>query len=74
MYEWSELLKLWEHEQVTEMQVIGQLLKHGEGQHALNHSLLRRLEQVEHALAALRAGSAPPPAPAGKAAPAHGKS
>ena len=68
MYEWSELIKLWEREQVTETQVIGQLLKQGEGQHALNQLLLRRLEQVEHALAALRTGAPPPPAPAGKAA------
>ncbi len=50
MYEWSELIKLWEHEQVTQMQVIGQLLKHGEAQQALLVALQRRLEQVEHTL------------------------
>ena len=38
MYEWTELIKLWEREQVTETQVIGQLLKQGEGQHALNQT------------------------------------
>jgi hypothetical protein len=71
MYEWSELIKLWEHDQVTQTQVIGQLLKHGEGQHTLTLSLLRRLEQVEQTLATLSAGIQPPPVPPGKSAPAR---
>lgn len=47
MYEWSELIKLWEREQMTPEQVIGQLLKQGEAQQALLTALQRRLEQVE---------------------------
>ena len=64
MYEWTELIKLWEHEQVTETQVIGQLLKHGEAQHVRMTALLRRVEQLEQALTA-RPGT-PPLAGAGK--------
>lgn len=47
MYEWAELIKLWEREQVTPEQVIGQWLRHGEAQQALLTTLQRRLEQVE---------------------------
>lgn len=61
MYEWSELIKLWEREQVTLAQVIGQLLKHGEAQQALLTTLQRRLEQVERR----------PPVVGGKSAAAH---
>lgn len=50
MYEWSELIKLWEREQVTPEQVIGQLLKHGEAQHTLIVALQRHVEQVEQRL------------------------
>lgn len=50
MYEWSALIKLWEREQVTETQVIGQLLKYGEAQQTLLTALQRQFEQVEQRL------------------------
>lgn len=52
MYEWAELIKLWEHNQVTPEQVIGQLLKHGEAQQAQLTALQRRLAKVEQTPAA----------------------
>ncbi|MFZ4663402.1 MAG: hypothetical protein ACOYNY_40730 [Caldilineaceae bacterium] len=58
MYEWSELIKLWERAAVTPEQVIGQLLRHGEAQGAQLVALQRRLEQVEATLAG-RSGAAP---------------
>ena len=60
MYEWSELIKLWEREAVTPEQVIGQLLRHGEAQGAQLVALQRRLEQVEATLTS-RLGAAPAP-------------
>ena len=67
MYEWLELIKLWERDQVTEIQVIGQLLKHGEAQQARLTELQRRLEQVEQRLpprtGASSADNKPTPAP-----------
>lgn len=69
MYEWAELIKLWERAQVTPEQVIGQLLKHGEAQGALLVALQRRLEQVEQSLAPRNPGT--PPAPATGKAPAR---
>ncbi|MCE7988464.1 MAG: hypothetical protein DYG89_45480 [Caldilinea sp. CFX5] len=67
MYEWAELIKLWERDQVTEIQVIGQLLKHGEAQQARLNTLQRRLEQMEQRL------PPPPGTPAAdsKPTPAH---
>ena len=69
MYEWSELIKLWEREQVKPEQVIGQLLKHGEAQQALLTTLQRRLEQVEQTVTP-QAGT-PPTVVGGKSAAAH---
>lgn len=65
MYEWSELIKLWEREQVTPVQVIGQLLKHGEAQAAQLTALQRRMEQMEQTVIP-RQGTQPPAAPLGK--------
>lgn len=50
MHEWSELIRLWEHDQVTATQVIGQLLKHGEANHKLMMAFQRRFEQLEQLL------------------------
>lgn len=71
MYEWPELIRLWEHEQVTEVQVIGQLLKYGEAQHTQIMTLQRRLEQVEHTVSILRTGTPPHPAPSDKSSPSR---
>ena len=67
MYTWAELIKLWEHQQVTEVQVIGQLLKQGEAQQAQIVGLQRRLEQVEHPVTP-RQGTQPPSATPGETA------
>ena len=71
MYTWSELISRWEHDQMTQVQVIGQLLKYGEEQHTLILALQRRLEQVEHPPSTLRAGTQPPSAPSGKSSPSR---
>lgn len=65
MYEWSELIHLWERDQVTPVQVIGQLLKHGEAQAAQLTALQRRVEQMEQVVIP-RQGAQPPAASPGK--------
>jgi hypothetical protein len=65
MYKWSELIHLWEREQVTQVQVIGQLLKHGEAQAAQITALQRQVEQVAEAVKP-RQGTQPPAAALGK--------
>ncbi|MFN8490158.1 MAG: hypothetical protein U0350_21400 [Caldilineaceae bacterium] len=47
MYTWPELIHLWEREQLTTEQVIGQLLQHGAAQQTLIEALQRRLERGE---------------------------
>ncbi|MFN8494662.1 MAG: hypothetical protein U0350_44080 [Caldilineaceae bacterium] len=63
MYDWKELIELWEHERLTQEQVIGQLLKYGEQFHRHEVELRRRLEQVEQTVATLLARDQAAPSP-----------
>ncbi|MFN8489804.1 MAG: hypothetical protein U0350_19620 [Caldilineaceae bacterium] len=56
MYEWTELMKLWEQERLTPEQMIGQLLRHGQQLQNTQLVLQRRLEMLEQALEALLGG------------------
>jgi len=53
MYDWAELIKLWELERLTTEQVIGQLLKYGEAVHRGEAALQRRVETLEQTVATL---------------------
>ncbi|MFN8495940.1 MAG: hypothetical protein U0350_50580 [Caldilineaceae bacterium] len=44
MYPWPELIHLWEHEQLTAEQLIGQLVRYGEAHEALLTALRRQQE------------------------------
>jgi len=55
MYEWSELIKLWELERLTTEQVIGQLLRHGEQSHRTIADTRRQLEILTQTLTTLTA-------------------
>lgn len=55
MYEWAELIKLWEHEQLTTEQVIGQLLRHGQTSASAYVTTQRQVEMLAQTLAALTA-------------------
>ncbi len=46
MYEWAELIKLWEHERLTMEQVIGQLLRYSEQSYNANVDMQRALEKL----------------------------
>ncbi|MFN8488211.1 MAG: hypothetical protein U0350_11500 [Caldilineaceae bacterium] len=46
MYEWSELLERWEHEQLTEVQLLGQLLRYGAAHEAALTALRRQQENL----------------------------
>ena len=58
MYEWSELIKLWELEQLTTEQVIGQLLRHGQQSHRAHTDMLRQVEMLTARVTALEASQA----------------
>ena len=60
MYDWSELIKLWEHEQLTTEQVLGQLLRYGEQHHQNNTALQRQVETLDARLTVLEARGARP--------------
>ena len=51
MYEWTELIKLWEQERLTPEQVIGQLLRYGQQVYSAEAELRRRLETLEQTMA-----------------------
>ena len=53
MYAWPELIQLWEHEQLTDEQVIGQLVRYGEAHEATLAALRRRQEHLEQLVIAL---------------------
>ncbi len=53
MYEWSELIRLWEREQLTTEQVIGQLLRHGQTGAGAFVATQRQVEALAQTLAAL---------------------
>ena len=55
MYEWSELIKLWELEQLTTEQVIGQLLRHGQHVHRAHTDTLRQVDILVARVTALEA-------------------
>ncbi|MFN8491620.1 MAG: hypothetical protein U0350_28740 [Caldilineaceae bacterium] len=55
MYEWVELIRLWEREQLTTEQVIGQLLRHGQTDAGAYVATQRQMETLAQALAALTA-------------------
>ena len=55
MYEWSELIKLWELEQLTTEQVLGQLLRHGQQSHSVNADTQRQVEQLARTITTLTA-------------------
>ena len=55
MYEWSELIKLWELERLTTEQVIGQLLRHGEQSQRTMADTRRQLEILTQTLTTVTA-------------------
>ncbi|MFN8486456.1 MAG: hypothetical protein U0350_02625 [Caldilineaceae bacterium] len=55
MYEWTELMRLWEHEQLTAEQVIGQLLRHGQTSAGESSTTQRQVETLTQTLAVLAA-------------------
>ncbi|MFN8491642.1 MAG: hypothetical protein U0350_28850 [Caldilineaceae bacterium] len=55
MYEWVELISLWERKQVTTEQVIGQLLRHGQTSAGAFVTTQRQVELLAQTLAALTA-------------------
>ncbi|MFN8487826.1 MAG: hypothetical protein U0350_09560 [Caldilineaceae bacterium] len=55
MYEWSELLKLWENEGLTTEQMLGQLLRHGQATDSAHLALYRQVEMLAHTITTLTA-------------------
>jgi len=66
MYEWTELIKLWEQERLTPEQVIGQLLRYGQQVHSAEAELRRRLETLEQTMATFVARDRASTTPAAK--------
>ncbi len=58
MYEWAELIKLWEHERLTMEQVIGQLLRYSQQSYNANADMQRALEKLTARITTLEAGQA----------------
>ncbi len=52
-HEWQELRHRWEREQLSQEQMLGQLLQWGEQHHTTITSTQRQVEALEQAVAAL---------------------
>ncbi|MFN8489691.1 MAG: hypothetical protein U0350_19055 [Caldilineaceae bacterium] len=55
MYPWPELSKLWEQEQLTAEQAIGQLMRYGEAHEVTLAALRRRQDNLEQLVTTLTA-------------------
>ena len=52
-YDWDDLIKRWEVERITQVQVIGQLLLHGKSNHKLLWSVKVNVAKLESQVEAL---------------------